>query len=159
MDIGAEASQLHLLALASFDCQRVCVDPFISGHLGRLGRVSEDVEHSWLVDDWQEGHAGHDLLEDRSNFCLNLLLRFGRNRIPSNGSRNERPIRNSGTGCSLGVRSFVPLSLDKVDVKDPSFERRTGILRNNGEDELSDGSGEQPFWDTSDLFIIRNTWR
>ena len=144
MNVGAEASQLHLLALASLDCQRVCVNPFISGNLGRLGRVSEDVKDGWLVDDWQEGHAGHDLLEDRSNFCLNLLLWFGRNRIPSNRSRNERPIRNNGRGCSLGVRSFVSLSLDKVDVEDPSFERCAGILRDNGEDELGDGSSEQP---------------
>ena len=138
MNIRAEASQLHLLTLARLDCQRVCINPFISGHLGRLRGVSEDVEDSWLVDDWQEGHTRHDLLEDGSNFRLNLFLGLCRNDIPGNRSRNERSIRNNCTACSLGVWSLLTLGLDKVDVKNPPLKRRTGILRDNCKDELGD---------------------
>ena len=157
MNIRAEASQFHLLTLACFDCQRVCINPFIGGHLGRLRGIGEDVKDSWLIDDWQEGHTGHDLFEDGSDFCLNLFLGFGRNRIPGNESRNERYIQNNGTVCSLGVCSLLALSLGKVDIKNPPFERRTRILRDDSEDQLGDRSREQPFWDAPELFIIYHT--
>ena len=55
---------------------------------------------------------------------------------------------NNGTTCSLSVCSLFALGLDKVDIKHSSLERRTRILRDDGGNELSDGPGEQPFWDT-----------
>ena len=60
-------------------------------------------------------------------------------------------------GCSLGVWSLFTLSLDKVYIKHPPLERRAGILRDDCQDELGDGSGEQPFWDISGLLIICHT--
>jgi hypothetical protein len=85
VDICAETSQFHLLALAGLNCQRVRIDPLVSGDLGRLGGIGEDVKHCWLVDNWQEGHTGHDLLEDGSDFGLDLFLGLGRNCISGDG--------------------------------------------------------------------------
>ena len=76
VDVRAETSQLDLLALAGFDRQRVSIHPLVGRHLGRLRGVGEDIEDGWLVDNWQKGHTGHDLLEDGSNLCLNFFLRF-----------------------------------------------------------------------------------
>ena len=65
--------------------------------------------------------------------------------------------RNNGITRSLGVCSLFTLRLDKVDIKHPAFERRARVLRDYGKDQLGDGSCKQPFWDTSELFIIRPT--
>lgn len=157
MNVRTEASQFHLLTLACLDRQRVRIHPFISRHLGRLRGVSEDVEDGWFVDNWQKGHTGHDLLEDRSNFGLNLFLGLCRNSVPGNGSRNERSSETTVQVCSLGVWSLLTLGLDKVYIKHPPLKRRAGILRDNCQDELSDRSGEQPFWDISGLLIIYHT--
>ena len=46
---------------------------------------------------------------------------------------------------SLGVYSLFALGLDKVDIKHPTFKWRPRVLRDNREDELSDGPGMQPF--------------
>ena len=57
---------------------------------GQLRGIGEDVEDGWLVNDRQEGHTGHNLLGDGPNFCLNLFFGLVRNRVPGNGSYNER---------------------------------------------------------------------
>ena len=59
--------------------------------------------------------------------------------------------------CSLGVCSLLALSFGKVDIKNPPFERRTRILRDDGEDQLGYRSREQPFWDAPELFIVYHT--
>lgn len=86
VNIRGKAPQLHLLALAGLDCQRIRINPLVSGNLGRLRGIGEDVEDCWLVYNWQEGHTRHDLLENGPNFCLYLFLGFCRNRVPDNGS-------------------------------------------------------------------------
>ena len=74
--VRAEAPQLHLLALARLDRQRVRVHPLVRGHVRGLRCVREDVEHRWLVDDRQERHRRDDLLEDVAYFCLDLRFRL-----------------------------------------------------------------------------------
>jgi len=57
MDIRAEVSQLHLLALTRFYSQRIGIHPFIRRDVGRFMSIHENVEHRWLVDDRQKCHC------------------------------------------------------------------------------------------------------
>ena len=45
VNISAEATQLHLLALARLDRMRVCVHPLIGRNISRFRCVRQDVEH------------------------------------------------------------------------------------------------------------------
>jgi hypothetical protein len=49
--VRAEAAQLDLLTLPRLDRERVRVEPLVRGHVRRLGRVREDVEHRRFLDD------------------------------------------------------------------------------------------------------------
>ena len=81
MHICAEAPELHLLALRRFDRQRVRIHPLVRGHVGRLFRVREDIEHGRLIDHRQERHRRHDLFQDITNLGLNFALRLRRRAV------------------------------------------------------------------------------
>lgn len=51
MNIRAEATQFHLLALTRLYRQRIRIHPLIRRDVSRLMGIREDVEHHWLVDD------------------------------------------------------------------------------------------------------------
>lgn len=55
VDISAEASQLHLLTLACFDRQRICVNPLVGRYVGGVMCVCKNIEDSWCIDNWEEG--------------------------------------------------------------------------------------------------------
>lgn len=76
MHICAEAPELDLLAFARLNRQWVGVHPLVCGNVGRFRRVRQYIEHSRLLDDGEEGHRGDDLLEDGTDFCLNLGFGF-----------------------------------------------------------------------------------
>lgn len=76
MYVGAEAPELHLLALARLNRQWVRVHPLIRRNVGGLGRVGQNVEYSRFLDDGQKGHRGNDLLENGADFCLNFGFGF-----------------------------------------------------------------------------------
>lgn len=47
VDISAKASQLHLLTLARFDRQWICVNPLVGGHVCGVMCICKDIEDSW----------------------------------------------------------------------------------------------------------------
>lgn len=61
MNIRAKAPQFDLLTFARLNCQRICIHPLICRHIGRLGCICEDVEHSGFVYDREEGDRRHYL--------------------------------------------------------------------------------------------------
>lgn len=75
--VRAEAPQLHLLALARFDRQRVGIDPLVGRHVSGLRCVRQDVEHRRLINHRQEGNCRNNLLENVADFCLNFCLGLG----------------------------------------------------------------------------------
>lgn len=77
VDVRAEVTQLDLLALASLNRQRVRINPLVCGHIGRVVRVRQNVEHRRLVHRWQERYGRHDLLQDGTNFSLDLGFGLG----------------------------------------------------------------------------------
>lgn len=86
MHICTKAPKFDLLALRRLDRERVRIHPLVRGNVHRLRRVRQDVEHRRLVDDRQERHRRHYLLQDRPDFCLDLALGLGR--CPGGGGRS-----------------------------------------------------------------------
>ena len=90
MHICAEAPQLHLLAFTGFDRQRVCINPFVRGHVGRLRSIREDVEHRRLVDYGKECDGRNNLFKDGPDLCLNICLRLGGRGCPESRRRSAK---------------------------------------------------------------------
>lgn len=76
--VRAEGTQLDLLALACLDRERICVHPLVSGHVRRVVRVGQYIEDSRIINDREERHRGHDLLQYIPNLGLDLRLWLGR---------------------------------------------------------------------------------
>ena len=57
MNIRAEATQFHLLALTRLYSQRIRIYPLIRRDVSRFMGICEDVEHGRLVDDGQKCHG------------------------------------------------------------------------------------------------------
>lgn len=74
--VRAEAPQLHLLALARFDSQGVCVDPLVRRDVRRLRGICEDVEDGRLINDGQERHGRNYLFQDGPDLSLDFRFRF-----------------------------------------------------------------------------------
>lgn len=76
MDIRTKAPQLHLLTLARFNCQWVCIYPLIRGYICRFGCICQNIEYGRLVDYRKECDCGDNLFEDISDFGLNFGFGF-----------------------------------------------------------------------------------
>lgn len=72
MHVRAEAPQLDLLTLTRLDRERIRIDPLVCGHVRRVMRVRQDVEHGRIVDDGQKRHRRHDLFENIPDLSLDL---------------------------------------------------------------------------------------